>query len=209
MLARADTFHYRLERIVRRIFLHPAEGVFHTQGMMMFTAGLLGIGLLMERQEILSGHKVEANTGLDAALIAVWLCWSMWEGRRMIRAGRFSALDRQSWIVFSVITTVLGVLSIVSELRPVVILNDGYLLECGARDRISDRRVSSDSCPDRRWNRAVRFSGGRQLLSAARVSMSCGRYARRHGDTRPDISGPASDLSAGVSLEVRRGDRTK
>ena len=44
----------------------------------------------------------------------------MWEGRRTIRAGRFSALDRQSWIVFSVITTVLGVLRIVSELRPVV-----------------------------------------------------------------------------------------
>ena len=119
VLARADTFHYRLERIVRRI-LYPAGGVFHTQGMLLFTAGLLGIGLLMERQEILSGHKPAANTGLDVALLAVWLCWSMWEGRRAIRAGRFSALDRQSWIVFSVITIVLGVLSIVSELRPVV-----------------------------------------------------------------------------------------
>jgi tRNA A-37 threonylcarbamoyl transferase component Bud32 len=119
VLARADTFHYRVERIVRRL-LYPADGVFHTQGMLLFTAGLLGIGLLMERQEILSGHKAAANTGLDIALLSVWLCWSMWEGRRAIRAGRFSALDRQSWIVFSVITTVLGVLSIVSEIRPVI-----------------------------------------------------------------------------------------
>jgi serine/threonine protein kinase len=119
VIARADTFHYRVERIVRRL-LYPADGVFHTQGMLLFTAGLLGIGLLVERQEILSGHKAAANTELNAALLSVWICWSIWEGRRAIRAGRFSPLDRQSWIVFSVITAVLGVLTIVSELRPVI-----------------------------------------------------------------------------------------
>jgi tRNA A-37 threonylcarbamoyl transferase component Bud32 len=119
VLARADTLHYRVERMVRRI-LYPGGGVFHTQGMMLFSAGLLGMGLLFERHQILSGRKSAANTGLDVALLAVWLCWAMWEGRRMVRAGRFAPLDRQSWIVFSVITLVLGVLTIVSELRPLI-----------------------------------------------------------------------------------------
>jgi tRNA A-37 threonylcarbamoyl transferase component Bud32 len=209
VLARADTFHYRLERIVRRI-LHPAEGVFHTQGMMMFTAGLLGIGLLMERQEILSGHKVEANTGLDAALIAVWLCWSMWEGRRMIRAGRFSALDRQSWIVFSVITTVLGVLSIVSELRPVVTpepmaifwnagLAIGFLIVGFQATRV--------------------LTGGGIALFASAVAASfyprheylCLAAGMLGGMVIPGLILAVQRVnpSAGVSLEVRRGDRTK
>jgi hypothetical protein len=38
----------------------------------------------------------------------------------MIRAGRFSALDRQSWTVFTVITAVVGVLTVVSYFRPVL-----------------------------------------------------------------------------------------
>lgn len=115
VMARDDTFHYRLERIVRRI-LYPSTGVFHTQGMMMFTSGLLGVGFLMERQDILSGRKKDVNVALDLSLVALWFCWALWEGRRMTHVGRFSALDRQSWIVFSVIVVVLGVLSLVSEL---------------------------------------------------------------------------------------------
>lgn len=119
VLARDDTFRYRMERIVRRI-LHPANVVFHTQGMMLFTAGLLGVAFLLEQHEILSGRQQVPSVARGVLLLVVWLCWAMWEGRRMVRAGRFSALDRQSWIVFTVITVVLGVLTIVSEFRPVV-----------------------------------------------------------------------------------------
>lgn len=119
VVAREDTFRYRMERLVRRLF-YPATGVFHTQGMILFTAGLLGVGFLWERQEILSGRKHEVNSVLDLSVFGVWLCWALWEGRRMTRAGRFSALDRQSWIVFSAITFVLGVLSLVSERRLVI-----------------------------------------------------------------------------------------
>jgi hypothetical protein len=117
--ARDNTLNYRLERIVRR-FLYPADVVFHTQGMMLFTAGLLGVGLLTERQQILSGAKAKPDALVGSTAFVLWLMWSLWEGRQMMRAGRFSALDRQSWIVFSVITTVVGVLTVVSELRPVV-----------------------------------------------------------------------------------------
>jgi hypothetical protein len=38
----------------------------------------------------------------------------------MMRAGRFSPLDRQSWIVFSVITTSVGLLTIASAIRPLI-----------------------------------------------------------------------------------------
>jgi hypothetical protein len=88
--------------------------------MMLFTAGVLGVALLAERQEILSGAKAESNTLLDSLAFLAWLGWSLREGRQMIRAGRFSALDRQSWIVFTVITVVVGILTIVSQLRPVL-----------------------------------------------------------------------------------------
>jgi hypothetical protein len=108
-----------MERVVRRV-LFPGNDKFHTQGMMMFTAGLLGVGLLWERQDILSGVKQKANVALDVSVLAVWLSWAMLQGRRMSRVGKFSALDRQSWLVFTVITIVLGVLTIVSELRPVI-----------------------------------------------------------------------------------------
>src|SRR4029079_5396703 len=64
VMARDDTFRYRMERVVRRL-LAPATGVFHTQGMMLFTAGLLGVGFLMERQAILSGRTREVNSVLD------------------------------------------------------------------------------------------------------------------------------------------------
>lgn len=117
--AREDTLRYRMERIVRRL-LYPSTGVFHTQGMMLFTAGLLGVGFLLERQEILSGRKRQVNAVLDLSAVTVWFCWAMWEGRRMARVGKVSALDRQSWIVFTAITVVLGVLSLVSELRLVL-----------------------------------------------------------------------------------------
>lgn len=119
VLARDDTFRYRVERIVRRL-LYPASGVFHTQGAMLFTAGLLGVIFLFERQEILEGRKPRPNSVLDISLVAIWMTWALWQGRSMIRRGQFSALDRQSWIVFTTITTVLGVLSLVSEFRPVV-----------------------------------------------------------------------------------------
>jgi serine/threonine protein kinase len=119
VMARDETFRYRLERILRRL-LYPATGVFHTQGTMLFTAGLLGVCFLMERHEILSGRQHAVNSVLDLSAVAVWVCWAVWEGRRMTRVGRFSALDRQSWIVFTALTVVLGVLSLVSELRIVI-----------------------------------------------------------------------------------------
>ena len=75
VLARDDTFRYRMERIVRRL-LHPANGVFHTQGMILLTAGLLGVIFLLERHEILSGRKASANRVLD---IHWWRCG--WFGR--------------------------------------------------------------------------------------------------------------------------------
>jgi serine/threonine protein kinase len=116
VLARDDTFRYRMERIVRRL-LHPANGVFHTQGMVLLTAGLLGVIFLLERHEILSGRKASANAVLDISLVAVWMLWAFWQGRSMARTGRFSALDRQSWIVFTVLTAMLGTLSLASEFR--------------------------------------------------------------------------------------------
>ncbi|HYP07485.1 MAG TPA: serine/threonine-protein kinase [Bryobacteraceae bacterium] len=114
--ARDNTFRYRMERVVRRV-LYPGDAVFHTQGMMLFTAGLLGMGLLIERQQILSGARSEPNAVVGSMAFVVWLLWSLWEGRQMMRAGRFSALDRQSWTVFTAITVVVGVLTIVSQLR--------------------------------------------------------------------------------------------
>jgi hypothetical protein len=119
VLARVDTFRYRMERIVRRL-LYPSTGVFHTQGLMLLSAGLMGVGFLLERQEVLSGRKSEVNAVADLIIVAVWFGWALWQGRRMTRIGKFSALDRQSWIVFVAITVVLGVLSLVSELRLVI-----------------------------------------------------------------------------------------
>jgi hypothetical protein len=123
VMARDDTFRYRMERVVRRL-LAPATGVFHTQGMMLFTAGLLGVGFLMERQAILSGRTREVNSVLDLSLVALWIFWAFWQGLRMTRSGRFSVLDRQSWIVFTAITAVLGTLSLISELRLVLTPED-------------------------------------------------------------------------------------
>ena len=119
VIARDNTVKYRAERIVRR-FLYPADVVFHTQGMMLFSAGLLGAALLMERQEILSGTKAEPDSVKGIIAFVAWLTWSLWEGRQMMRAGRFSALDRQSWTIFTVITIVVGALTVASEMRHVV-----------------------------------------------------------------------------------------
>ena len=119
VLARDDTFRYRMERLVRRL-VYPSTGVFHTQGMMMFTAGILGVGFLLERQQILSGRKREVNALLNLSAVALWFCWALWQGRRMTSAGKLSALDRQSWTVFTAITVVLGILSLISELRIVI-----------------------------------------------------------------------------------------
>ena len=117
--ARKDTFRYRAEKILQRI-LYPAEGVFHSHGMLMLTAGLLAMLLLGERQIIAWRWKASANRVVDITAVSVWLLWSMLEGRRMMRAGKFSPLDRQSWIVFTAITVALGLLTIVSMLRKVV-----------------------------------------------------------------------------------------
>jgi serine/threonine protein kinase len=117
--ARDNTLHYRMERIFRRL-LYPSDVVFHTQGMMLLTAGLLAAALLIERQAILSGAKTSPNRVAGILGFIAWLLWSLWEGRRMIQAGRFSALDRQSWIVFSVITSCTGALTVVSQLRSTI-----------------------------------------------------------------------------------------
>lgn len=91
--------------------------MFHTQGMTLCTAGLLGIFFLMERQQILTGTRTAVSYGRNALLLGAWLLWVAWGGRRMIRMGRFSALDRQSWIVFTVITVMLGVVTILADVR--------------------------------------------------------------------------------------------
>jgi hypothetical protein len=85
--------------------------------MLMWTAGVLGIALLLERHRILTGAQAHANKGFDALMLGVWFAWSIREGVRMSRIGKFSALDRQAWIVFTAITVVLGTLTIVSGLR--------------------------------------------------------------------------------------------
>jgi hypothetical protein len=117
--ARKDTFRYRAERILHRI-LYPADAVFHMHGLLMLSAGLLGTLLLGERQIIAWQWKPGANRTVDAIVVVAWLLWSMREGRRMMRTGRFSPLDRQAWIVFTVITIALGPLTIVSVVRPLV-----------------------------------------------------------------------------------------
>jgi serine/threonine protein kinase len=117
--ARKDTLRYRAEKILHRL-LYPSDGVFHTHGMLMLTAGILGMFLLGERQAVAWRMKAGADRILDGLAVAVWLCWSMREGRRMMRAGMFSALDRQAWILFTVITVALGLLTIVSVIRPLI-----------------------------------------------------------------------------------------
>lgn len=116
VLAREDTARYRAERFVRRL-LNPSEGLFHTQGMLLWSAGVLGIVLLVERHQILTGSKAVANTALDAAVLAAWFAWSIRQGVGMERLGKFSPLDRQSWIVFTSITVVIGTLTVASALR--------------------------------------------------------------------------------------------
>jgi hypothetical protein len=117
--ARKDTVRYRAEKILNRL-LHPADGIFHSHGMLMLTAGLLGFVLFVERQIIAWGWKSGVNVKLGIAVVCLWLIWAIWEGRRMTRVGKFSPLDRQAWIVFTVITAVLGCLTIASVLRPLV-----------------------------------------------------------------------------------------
>jgi serine/threonine protein kinase len=114
--ARKDTLRYRVEKIVHRI-LYPSDGVFHTHGMLLLTAGLLGTLLLAERQAIQWNWKATIDRTLNVGAVVAWLCWSLHEGQRMMKAGKFSPLDRQSWIVFTVITTAVGLLTIVSAVR--------------------------------------------------------------------------------------------
>lgn len=113
VIARKDSLAYRAERALHRI-LYPTDDVFHSHGMLMVTAGLLAILLLLERQYIHWGWVAQGATKIDIAAVGGWLCWSMYEGRRMVRAGEFSSLDRRSWIVFTVITVALGTLTIAS-----------------------------------------------------------------------------------------------
>lgn len=116
VVAREDTFRYRGERLLRRL-LHPTDSPFHTQGLMLVTSGMLGMWFLLERHQIAQGQKLLANYGRNGVLLALWFLWALFEARRMIRSGRFSALDRQSWTVFSVITVVLGIVTTLADAR--------------------------------------------------------------------------------------------
>jgi hypothetical protein len=78
---------------------------------------VLGIVLLVERHQLLTGARLHANTLLDAVLLAVFFAFAIREGMRMTRIGKFSPLDRQAWIVFTAITVVLGTLTIISALQ--------------------------------------------------------------------------------------------
>jgi eukaryotic-like serine/threonine-protein kinase len=117
--ARKDTLRYRVEKIFQRI-LYPSDGVFHTHGMLLLTAGVLAALLLFERQAIAWHWRATPDKAIDIGAVVVWLCWSVHEGHRMMQSGRFSPLDRQSWIVFSVITTAVGTLTIASAIRPMI-----------------------------------------------------------------------------------------
>ena len=116
VVARTDTIRYRLERIVHHI-LYPANVVFHTHGMIMWTAGLMAAFFLFERHQIRIGAQARPHTALDATILVGWIVWSSWERQRMERAGRFSALDRLSWTMFTVIAIVLGAITVVSAWR--------------------------------------------------------------------------------------------
>jgi hypothetical protein len=116
VVAREDTFRYSAERVVRKL-MKPTDAPFHTQGMLLWTAGVLGIALLLERHQILVRAKERPNTTADAVVLGLWLLWAMRQGVRMSRVGKFSPLDRQAWIVFTAITVVLGTLTVVSAVR--------------------------------------------------------------------------------------------
>jgi hypothetical protein len=121
VLARAETPRYRLERLVRRV-IYPSGGAFQRpQGALMWTAGLLGVAFLLERHQILNGAKTRPSTTLGAVILIVWILWSMREGARMARAGRFSAIDRQAWTVFAVITVATGIVTVVSSIRGTIV----------------------------------------------------------------------------------------
>jgi hypothetical protein len=156
-----------MERIVRRL-LYPSDVVFHTQGMMLLTAGLLAAALLIERQAMLSGAKTSPNRVAGILGFTAWLLWSLWEGRQMIQAGRFSALDRQSWIVFSVVASCTGVLTVVSQLRstiPVQVMAMFWIVALGMAMLIVGIQAS-------RWLSA----GGAALVGSAVLANFMPRY---------------------------------
>ena len=77
-----------------------------------------------------SGRKASANRVLDISLVAVWMVWAFWQGARHGGERVDLALDRQSWIVFTVLTTMLGRLSLAVGVSFCPFSGvDGYLLE--------------------------------------------------------------------------------
>ncbi len=118
VLARQDTLKYRTERVLRKI-LHARDATFHSQGMMLCTAGLLGTVILYERYQISAGAKASVSYQRNGVLIGVWLLWAISEGRRAMRAGRLSTVDQRSWTLFTAITVVLGVMTILGDARNV------------------------------------------------------------------------------------------
>lgn len=119
VLARRESLRYRVERILHRV-LYPSSGVFHAHGVLLWTAGVLGVILQLERQAVLWNWIPEPVKVLDIAAVTVWLLWSLREGGQLRRAGRFSHFDLQAWIVFTTITVALGLLTIVSARLRVV-----------------------------------------------------------------------------------------
>ncbi len=111
--ARKESLAYRAERALHRV-LYPTDDVFHSHGMLMSTAGLLAILLLLEQQFLHLDWVARYAAGLDVVGVGAWLAWSIFEGRRMVKTGEFSSLDRRSWIVFTVITVALGTLTVAS-----------------------------------------------------------------------------------------------
>ena len=118
VLARQDTLKYRTERLLRRI-LQARDTTFHSQGMMLCTAGLLGAVLLYERHQISTGAKAIVSYKRNGVLIGVWLLWAISQGRRAMVAGRLSTVDQRSWTIFTAITVVLGVVTILGDARNV------------------------------------------------------------------------------------------
>jgi len=84
---------------------------------MLMSAGLIAVWLLLERHQAFTGALPAPSYGRNAGLVAIWIAWAVWRGRQLAPRGEFSGLDRQSWIVFTVLTTVLGVTTVVGDAR--------------------------------------------------------------------------------------------
>lgn len=130
--AHQGSWRYSLSKLMRQA-LYPNRGQLHTSAFLFFAWGMFGAYVLEEKQAVLSGWKHKSTL---APLVMFLLLFnavmaSMREGRRLLREGQLTVMDRQASIVFGVTLGTLGLLSFVSAL-PRAIPEPALCLFCNA-----------------------------------------------------------------------------